>query len=104
MDSRRLALAAFVTAATVCLSGCSPQYAQSPSPDPQSTMDAQCGWSFAELDSMIESRAADPQFPKERLVEARELREAAFELYADGHYQPALDLIDDAFSLLRTKP
>lgn len=104
MGSRRMALAAVAIATTACLSGCSPKYAQSEVPEPQFSLEAQCGWSFAELDSMIDSRAAEPHFPKERLVEVRELRAAAFELYVDGHYRPALDLIDEAFSLLRTKP
>jgi hypothetical protein len=99
-----MALAAVAIATTVCLSGCSPKYAQPEGSDPQSSLEAQCGWSFAELDSMIDSRATEPHFPKERLVEARELRAAAFGLYVDGHYQPALDLIDEAISLLRTKP
>jgi len=99
-----MALAAVAIATTVCLSGCSPRYAQFESPEPESSLEARCSWSFAELDSMIDSRATEPHFPKERLVEARELRAAAFGLYVDGHYRPALDLIDEALSLLRTKP
>jgi hypothetical protein len=87
--------------------GCTPQNA---APNPDITLvsgaEAECERSLQELADLILAESSHPSSPlgAEAIEEARELRAAAAELYLDGLYELALQLIDEAFALLRGGP
>ncbi len=96
-STRPVTHAIVIMAVVVFACGCSPQYAHTSFQDTETL----CEQSLQQLDTIIENKADDPSFPPEALAEARELRNIAAELYLDGEIELALEMIDEAFALLR---
>jgi len=55
-----------------------------------------CERAIARLDSLLAESKDDPH----KLIEVRELRKAAADLYLDGEYGLALEFVDEALSIL----
>jgi len=95
--------AAVVVALAIGTAACAPP-ATVPATTVEVAVEATCEQALAELDDLIAARASQTDFPADRLAEARSLRAAAFDQYVSGDYDLALELVDDALSLLRTAP
>jgi hypothetical protein len=107
-DFGRFLMVAVLAAAVTCLvPGCSPRNdAGGPSqsrsePAPRSPLEIECERELLYLDSLIESRRRDRDFPPAALAEAIELRRSAAELILDEELELALELLDEAIALLR---
>ncbi len=85
--------------ALVLTHGCSPRYADT-SYHSDETL---CEQSLQQLDALIENKTGDPSLSPGAVAEAKELRRAAAGLYLNGDFELALELIDEAFALLRGK-
>ena len=85
--------------------GCSPRNsssrARSQELRAQSPLEQECGRELLDLDTLIENKRRDRSFPAAVLAEAIELRRAAGELFLSDDFELALDLIDEAISLLK---
>jgi hypothetical protein len=99
-----------VTIATVIFcygAGCSPRNDASGSShlqtslEPESPLEVECERELLYLDSLIESRRRDRDFPPAVLAEVIELRQSAAELILDVEFELALELMDEAIALLR---
>jgi hypothetical protein len=100
--------AVMVAVALVCGPGCS---ARTASPrvaatelESNRTLMVECEREFLYLGSLIETKRRDRDFPAVVLAEVIALRRAAGELFFDGEYELALELIDEAVSLLEGPP
>jgi hypothetical protein len=95
----------WAVALALIAAGCAPNTAGSP---PGVALipstETECERSLQELADLIAAAAAEPTLKPAVLDEARELRAAAAGLYLDGLYELALQLIDEAFALLRGDP
>jgi len=67
----------------------------------QTLLEAEFELAIASLDRLLAEKSVVPGFPASRIAEARELRDAARELYVDGEYALALAFIDEALKILR---
>jgi len=100
------AVAALVAAGALNLAGCSPRADSSdsrPSSTQKSPLETECERELLYLDGLIESRGSSRNFPAAALAEAIELRQAAVELMLVEDYELALELIDEAISLLASQ-
>ncbi len=96
-------MAAF--AAALCLlAACGPRVSEVPSADvplaDPGLLEMECERALQHLAGMITLRSGDATFPRERIIEASALHDTASELYAEGEFQIALELIDEAVTLL----
>lgn len=86
-------------------SGCSSHSAFSENPpqplEADFPLEIECERELVFLDTLIEARRGDRRVPEAALAEAVELRRTAADLFLDGEYRLALELIDEAVSLLK---
>ena len=97
-------MAAALFAAGAVAFGCAPRIAAPPrTTHSEASLAAavRCERALGELDALIATRSADAAFSAERLLEARALRGAAFELYVTTEYDIAFGLVEEAMTLLR---
>lgn len=87
------------------LSDCSPRSSSSGDLTRESRnsspLEQECGRELLYLDTLIETKRRDRHFPAALMAEAVELRRAAGELFLKDDFELALDLIDEAISLLK---
>lgn len=96
-------IAAAAVAGAIAL-GCSPRAggsAPTVNSDRYVASEAECERAIAELDERIAVCSADTSFAVASLVEARSLRDCAFESYVTADYDLAIELIGKALDLLR---
>lgn len=99
-----LAVAALLAVATpLAGTGCAPRsdsQGSLPSYPQKSPLELECERELLYLDSLIESRRRDPGVNAAALAEVVELRRSVMELMLDEDYELALELIDEAVSIL----
>lgn len=98
-----LILAVAIGAVAIAATGCSPRNVELTPDEEGASLESLCERSLQELAALIAAKTAEAGFPPDVLAEARALRAAAAELYIDGHSETALDLIDEAFALIRNR-
>ena len=59
-----------------------------------------CERALEHLDSLLARSELDPTTTPDRLIEAKELRRSATDLFLDGEYELALEFVDEAISIL----
>jgi len=98
--------AALGAAVFLWLLGCSQNSAVPPEAGPEPTpaidiaLELDCERELAYLDALIARRAEDAGFPQATLIEVRELRRTAAELYLMREFVLALEFIGEAVALL----
>lgn len=100
-----LAVASLIAAAAVTGPGCSPRGDSLGKPgslSQKSPLENECERELLYLDRLIESRRGVPDFPAVAMAEAVELRRLAVELILEEEYTLALELIDEAVTILST--
>ena len=99
-----LVVVAFLAATTpLAGTGCAPRsdsQGDSASYPQQSPLELECEQELHHLDGLIESRRRDPGADAAALAEAVELRRSAMGLMLDEDYELALELIEEAVSIL----
>lgn len=95
-------------AALVCWPGCSARTTSSgvsvTELETDRTIMVECERELRYLESLIETKRRDRDFSAAVMAEVIALRHAAGELFFDGEYELALELIDEAISLLEGPP
>lgn len=89
--------------APVGLPGCSAGYGEGwtdAGPPTSPALEIECERELLYLDTLIETRGADRRVGADALAEAVELRRVAGELFMDGEFELALELIEEAVALL----
>ena len=92
-------------AAVLCLlAACGPRVSDTPGADvtlaDPGLLEMECERALQHLASLITLRSGEGAFPRHRIIEASALHDTASELYAEGEFQIALELIDEAVTLL----
>ncbi|MCI0451890.1 MAG: hypothetical protein L0Z51_05785 [Candidatus Latescibacteria bacterium] len=102
---RAAALALLAACALACAAnGPSPPDSDStPADSALAALEQACDAAVARVDELIALRDADPDFPRDLLAEARELRRAAVERFAAGDFPLALELLEAAALLLEDR-
>jgi len=99
--SRLVALTVIVP---VGLAACSARYDSTgfppAGPRVSSPLEIECERELVHLDTLIEAKRLDERVRAEVLAEAVELRRAAGELFMQGEFELALELIEEAVSML----
>jgi hypothetical protein len=100
---RAAAFALLATCALACAGGSLPpasSVSDTASDSLSVALEQACDAALERVDALIALRDVEPDFPRDALAEARELRGAAVERYAAGDLALALDLLESAEALL----
>lgn len=100
-----LAAAAIAAAVSVLAPACTPRDTVPPSPDTTTVQTVEnlaleCELELQRLAELIEARESSPTFSLAALLEAKELRRSALELFVGAEYGLALELIGEAVAIL----
>ncbi len=103
--TRLLAAAAIAAAVSVLVPACAPRETVPPSSyaitaEPAEDLALECEIELQRLDALIKTRERSTGFSRATLLEAKEIRRSALELYVSTEYALALELIDEAVTLL----
>jgi hypothetical protein len=104
---RAAALALLAACALACAASGPPPpddaFASAPTDSTLATLEHECDAALARVDVLIALRDAQPDFPRDVLADARELRRAAVERFAAGDLSLALELLEVATLLLEDR-
>ena len=97
---------AVVVASGFALGGCSPQHASQPDTGLMTEAGrdrVSCEVELLRLARLIQHRSSQARFSEVALLEARELHQLGRELYLEGEYTLALEMIEQGIRLLEEK-